>query len=316
MSTPLLRTNWQGSPRQRRTLRRRGLPKLALNSGTTRRSAKNADKNANHHPAESRVPLSVPNWNVHHSGDELNLWHFHCRNETSLRDHRDVDNLDELHNTAPVVAHNGHLLHVCTGELLDLHNQHRPPCQCTAAGELWFGEQDHGNLPLHDDRDVDDLVKKINELQLRKLHSFLLFETQMHLSSQQRACHHRVQELQLGTPRAALSGPKPLSCTTTGKTTLSMNWTSPHRRPAQQGHRPPCRRGTARDAAKTQPARRPAATAATTPPPPHRPTQRAHRPPSPPAIKKFSAGAEVEPVGGLVDTATVVYDSALDGCND
>ena len=32
-----------------------------------------------------------------------------------------------------------------------------------------------------------------------------------------------------GIPRAALSGPKPLSCTTTGKT--------PNRRPAQQGHR-------------------------------------------------------------------------------
>ena len=26
------------------------------------------------------------------SGDELNLWHFHCRNPTSLQDHRDVHN--------------------------------------------------------------------------------------------------------------------------------------------------------------------------------------------------------------------------------
>ena len=32
------------SPRRRRTLRRRGLRKLALNSGTSRRSAKNAEK--------------------------------------------------------------------------------------------------------------------------------------------------------------------------------------------------------------------------------------------------------------------------------
>ena len=34
----------KGSPRQRRTLRHRGLRKLALNSGTIRRSAKNVEK--------------------------------------------------------------------------------------------------------------------------------------------------------------------------------------------------------------------------------------------------------------------------------
>ena len=46
-----------------------------------------------------------------------------------------------------------------------------------------------------------------------------------------------------GTPRAALSGPYTLTCTTTGKTTTkSKNWTNPRRRPAQQGHRPPRRR--------------------------------------------------------------------------
>ena len=36
--------------------------------------------------------------------------------------------------------------------LLDLHNTHRSPCQCTAGESLWFSEQDHGNLPLRHDR--------------------------------------------------------------------------------------------------------------------------------------------------------------------
>ena len=36
--------------------------------------------------------------------------------------------------------------------------------------------------------------------------------------------------------------------------TLSKNWTNPRQRPAQQGHRPPTRRRTARTAAQTQPA--------------------------------------------------------------
>ena len=65
----------------------------------------------------------------------LNLGHFHTH------DHRDVHNLDELHTTAPVVAHKGHvndlvqsfnelhlwelgcLLHVCTRELAGPRNR-------------------------------------------------------------------------------------------------------------------------------------------------------------------------------------------------
>ena len=56
----------QGSPRQRRTLRHRGLQKLALNSGTNRKSAKNAEKKrykivttAITTTEKSRVPFSV-----------------------------------------------------------------------------------------------------------------------------------------------------------------------------------------------------------------------------------------------------------------
>ena len=75
--------------------------------------------------------------------DELNLGHFHTH------DHRDVHNLDELHTTAPVVAHNGHvndlvqsfkglqlwergcLLHVCTRELA---GPAQPTSICTTTG--------------------------------------------------------------------------------------------------------------------------------------------------------------------------------------
>ena len=74
-----------------------------------------------------------------------------------------------------------------------------------------------------------------------------------------------------GTPRAALSVQKPKSCTRTGKTTLSMNWTSPRRRPAQQGHRPPRRR-------KANAARR-AASPTKPPPPPRLPPPRNCLPP-------------------------------------
>ena len=72
---------------------------------------------------------------------------------------------------------------------------HRSPCQCTATEEfLWFPEQDHGNLSLHHDRDVNDLVQICDELQLRNLHSFL-------------HCHY----------------PSTCCCTTTGVSTVSKN---------------------------------------------------------------------------------------------
>ena len=63
------------------------------------------------------------------------------------------------------------------------------------------------------------------------LHSFLLFETQMRLSSQQRACHHLVQELQLRNSTGSTVWTITQVLHNTGKT--------PKRRPAQQGHRPP-----------------------------------------------------------------------------
>ena len=73
--------------------------KLALNSGTTRRSAKNAEK-----PQKFPSPPPYPalleavsrsllyNRNVHDSGGELNLRHTTVEETTSLHDHRDVHN--------------------------------------------------------------------------------------------------------------------------------------------------------------------------------------------------------------------------------
>ena len=93
------------------------------------------------------------------------------------------------------------------------------------------------------------------------------------LSSQQRACHHLVQELQLRNFTGCTVWTIPQSGTTTGKTTtLSKNWTNPRRRPAQQDidhHDVEEQHETQHK--RSQP--HPAATAAATPPPPHRSTQ-------------------------------------------
>ena len=63
-----------GSRRRRRTLHHQGLRKLELNSGTTRRSAKNA------HPSIAAKPslkarVSLKTGRSTNSGDELNLRH-------------------------------------------------------------------------------------------------------------------------------------------------------------------------------------------------------------------------------------------------
>ena len=92
--------------------------------------------------------------------------------------------------TAPVVAHNGHATTLSRirraatvgarlspprlhSNLLDLHEKHRSPCQCTATGESqWFSGP--RRLPLRHDRDVEDLrnwnvLRRRDELNLRHL---------------------------------------------------------------------------------------------------------------------------------------------------
>ena len=69
-------------PRRRRTLRRRGLRKLALNSGTTRRSAKTAEKN-------DRIPISTRPQPPHGEVvDELRQQDLH---------NRDIDHPVQMH---------------------------------------------------------------------------------------------------------------------------------------------------------------------------------------------------------------------------
>ena len=85
----------KGSPRQRRTLRRRGLRKLALNSGTTRRSAKNAEKRKKLHRRHTQhcwklcTRLCCTTGMSTNSGDELSLRHLQ-QEPTPLHDHSDV----------------------------------------------------------------------------------------------------------------------------------------------------------------------------------------------------------------------------------
>ena len=168
--------------------------------------------------------------------------HFH------LHDHRDVHNLVELRH-GHFVVHTRACRPPCP-ELDDcnvgarlssprLHSEtgpaqqgQRSPCQCTATGELlWFPEQDHGKLSLQHDRDVDDLVQIIDELQLRNLHSFL------HCHNPSTCCYTTTGVSTC--PRTTPVGSTLVFCTvctvgerrwsTTEKsTTLSMNWSCGH----------------------------------------------------------------------------------------
>ena len=104
----------------------------------------------------------------------------------------------------------------------------RSPCQCTATVEfLWFPEQDHRNLSLHHDRDVDDLVRIIDKLQLRNLHSFLHCHNPAPVVIQQRASQPCPRTTPVGSRWSSVQFAlwEHVSALITGmSTTLSMNW--------------------------------------------------------------------------------------------
>ena len=70
-----------GSPRWQRTLRDRGLQKLELNSGTTRRSATNASK-----------PPKTPSYR-HMTASKNNVQIFKCELRREVRVHRHDENM-------------------------------------------------------------------------------------------------------------------------------------------------------------------------------------------------------------------------------
>ena len=109
--------------------------KLALNSGTTRRSAKNA-QNAQKKPfiapnslkaylSPLRTGMSTK------SGDELYLRH--CRKQTSLHDHRDVQNRRNSTCGTCEHLHNRGIDHVQTYSQF-LASEPYGDCRCTTAG--------------------------------------------------------------------------------------------------------------------------------------------------------------------------------------
>ena len=89
--------------------------------------------------------------------------------------------------------------------------KHRSPCQCTATGECQWKRpwesasaprqwcrrhrREGAHLALHNNGHVNDLVREL------------------HLSSQQRACHHLIQELQLRNSTGCTVWTKLQSCT-------------------------------------------------------------------------------------------------------
>ena len=139
-------SNWQGSPRWQRTLRHRGLQKLALNSGITG-GARKMTQNASKSPITAAITRLLKaayqsllhNGNVHDSAGEQNLRHLHIERDETCRcmitvtfttaehlRHDDLHNRDighlkralqlrdlrsflNAHPRAFVVEHNGHV---------------------------------------------------------------------------------------------------------------------------------------------------------------------------------------------------------------
>ena len=146
------------------------------------------------------------------SGDELNLWHFHCRNRRCMITGTSTT-VDELCQSS--TSRNCGISTISSQlrtNLQDLHNKHRSPCQCTATGESpWFSTGPK-RLPLRHDRDVDDLrnwnvLRRREELNLRHLVAAYT-----------------------GTSTTAGTAPATPSCTCRRNnghvTTLSKNWTN------------------------------------------------------------------------------------------
>ena len=140
---------------------------------------------------------------------------------------------------------------------------------------------------------------------MQNLHSFSALSRQAPDVALNRHVNHLLQELQLRNPRAALSGPKPMSCTTTGKTTLSKNWT-----PTSTI----CTTGTSTTTSKKAHAARNAASPA---PPHHNLRDPATAPPTCPfltepqptlalATKVPGSASTAQQEGGLHDAAIVV----------
>ena len=98
------------SPRRQRTLRHRGLRKLALNSGTTRRSAKNAQPYIATTKPSTKPPVSVTGMSTS-PGDELSLRHLQQEPQRRCVSTGTSTTVDELHEQG-----------------------HQPPCQHSNCG--------------------------------------------------------------------------------------------------------------------------------------------------------------------------------------
>ena len=98
------------SPRHQRTLRHRGLRKLALNSGTTRRSAKNSQPYIPTTKPSKKPPVSATGMSTS-SGDELSLRHLQRETRRRCISTGTSTTVDELRRQG-----------------------HRPPCQHSNCG--------------------------------------------------------------------------------------------------------------------------------------------------------------------------------------
>ena len=176
-------TPW--SPRRRRTLHRRGLEKLALNSGTTgglRKMTQNASKKA-HHRCHWKVKyLSLLRaGNVHHIRDELNLGH-HPLSRMITGTFITVDEL-QLRSQRPSTC-------CCTPQACQqpCPGIHAESQRISQQLQLWETTVSSTPAPenLHD-RHAGDVNHLVRGVQLRS-NSFLHCLTQALSLAQQRAC--------------------------------------------------------------------------------------------------------------------------------
>ena len=201
------------------------------------------------------------------SGDEQNLGHFHCRNRLCMIT-RTSTTIDELRH---VIDHRQLSLHATGMQQLV---QNSTSCNCGSSAVSSTSALENCWTCT---TNIDHLVIV---LQRENFHGFLNRTKETASAPRQRCrrpaqlecpqtarrteseepllCANTTSLHDTGTSTTAGTAPATPSCTCRRNnghvTTLSKNWTNPRQRPAHQGQRPPRRRGTARNAAQTQPA--------------------------------------------------------------
>ena len=128
-----------------------------------RKMRKNREKNLHRHHTLKRAHLCCERKCPPTSGDEQNLWHFHCRNSTSLHDHRESTTVDGLRH---VIDHG---ICRCTQRACNnLHSKRQHLINVLQLENL-FGKRTNGICIFATTGMSTTWSKEFDELQLRDL---------------------------------------------------------------------------------------------------------------------------------------------------